>query len=68
MRESAPNLLDFYGKPSQMAYWSDIDNLIDFLNIQSYFHHIGSSPQISPIAVILDECIEKLAKVKNETT
>lgn len=64
LRENAVNLLEFYGKPGQMAFWGNLDNLIDFLEVQAYFHRLGSSPAVSSISIILEETAEKLKELK----
>lgn len=57
--------LEFFGRPGQQDYWSDPNNLVDFLYIQSYYHNVGSSPHISKASIILMECADKLIEIFN---
>lgn len=56
-------LFEFFEQPNQMAFWSKPDHLIAFIRTQAYFHSIGSSPQVSQSAQILNDCADQLSKL-----
>lgn len=57
------NMFEFFSQPSQMVFWSNPKNLVDFLRVQAYFHEIGASPHVSKAAKILEECASEICKL-----
>lgn len=61
--QQSPTLRDLLERPSQMAFWSNLDNLITFLAIQAEHHHAGASPHVSEIGNILDRAAQEIRKI-----
>lgn len=51
-----------------IAFWSDPQNIVRFLLIQSHLYHAASPKGVDPVGIALEEAAEKIQKIIDDPT